>query len=63
MRIPGLKIRFYHWWIYRLYRWTWNPILRLRPEMVRMMAQALNAHVIAHEEWVKDLAAWKMEEK
>lgn len=27
-------IRFYHWWIYRLFRATWNPILRDRPVML-----------------------------
>lgn len=31
------KIRFYHWWAYRLYRWLWNPILEERPEMVKAM--------------------------
>lgn len=29
-----IRIRFYHWWIYKLYHWAWNPILRERPEMV-----------------------------
>lgn len=26
-----MKIRFYHWWIYRLFRWTWNPIFAAHP--------------------------------
>lgn len=31
------KIRFYHWWAYRLYRWLWTPILSERPSMVKAM--------------------------
>lgn len=22
------KPRFYHWWIYYIFMWTWNPIFR-----------------------------------
>ena len=25
------KIRFYHWWVYRLFHWMWNPIFRTNP--------------------------------
>ncbi len=30
-----MKIRFYHWWIRRLYFRTWSPLMAVRPEMVR----------------------------
>lgn len=30
-----MKIRFYHWWIYKLYYWFWTPILKTRPRMVQ----------------------------
>ena len=31
------KIRWYHWSVYYLYRWMWDPILIGRPGMVRCM--------------------------
>lgn len=34
-------IRFYHWWIYRLFHWTWNPLLRDRPTMTSWIAQQM----------------------
>lgn len=30
-----MKIRFYHWWIYKLYYKFWTPILEQRPDMVK----------------------------
>lgn len=30
-----MKIRFYHWWIYKLYYRIWNPIFTENPDMVR----------------------------
>lgn len=29
-----MKVRFYHWWIYRLFVYTWNPIFRDKPKML-----------------------------
>lgn len=34
-----MKIRFYHWWIYRLYYKYWTPILATHPDMVRAQVQ------------------------
>lgn len=42
----GTKIRFYHWWIYRLYYWAWTPILASRPDMIEEM-------INHHREWLK----------
>jgi hypothetical protein len=28
-----MKIRFYHWWLYSLFRWAWNPIFVEYPHM------------------------------
>jgi hypothetical protein len=58
--MTGLKIRFYHWWIYRLFRWTWNPILRLRPAMTGALIEAMQAHLEVHgdafEKWKQQQA-------
>lgn len=29
------KIRFYHWWVYKLYKYLWDPIFIERPEMLK----------------------------
>ena len=34
-----MKIRFWHWWIYRLYSWAWSPILTSNPAMVWGMTE------------------------
>jgi hypothetical protein len=30
-----MKIRFYHWWLYAVFAYVWNPIFASRPEMAR----------------------------
>lgn len=32
-----MSIRFYHWWLYRLFWKVWSPILSERPAMVRVI--------------------------
>jgi hypothetical protein len=39
-----MKIRWYHWLLYRLFRWAWNPILRERPGMVKMLSGYMSAY-------------------
>lgn len=33
------KIRWYHWAIYRVFRWAWNPLLRDRPGTVLALSK------------------------
>jgi hypothetical protein len=30
-----MKIRFYHWWVYWLFRRVWTPIFEAKPELAR----------------------------
>lgn len=38
-----MKIRFYHWWIYRLYRYVWTPIYRAKPDLFREVMEYQSA--------------------
>ena len=40
-----MKIRFYHWWVYKLYYYFWNPIFMERPSMVK-------AYIDHAQEWL-----------
>jgi hypothetical protein len=44
-----IKIRFYHWWIYKLYHKTWTPIFNANPQMV-------HAQVKWQTDWLKNNA-------
>jgi hypothetical protein len=35
------EIRWYHWAVYRLFRWFWNPLLRGSPGICRGLGKAL----------------------
>ena len=41
-----MKIRFYHWWVYRLYFWLWTPILIDKPQMTKGIHEFMG-------EWIK----------
>lgn len=45
-----MKIRFYHWWVYKLYFRLWSPILVERPEMVRGQVEWMTR-------WLDDIKA------
>jgi hypothetical protein len=34
-----MTIRFYHWWIYLLFRRVWNPIFRAKPHMAQLFIE------------------------
>jgi hypothetical protein len=34
-----MKIRFYHFWVYRLFHWVWTPIFKERPDMHRAFVE------------------------
>lgn len=45
-RVPTqnkIKIRWYHWMLYKVFFYVWNPILNQNPQMVRVILQHLNA--------------------
>lgn len=42
-----MKIRFYHWWIYKLYKYFWNPIYREKPIL-------LQAQIDHANKWIKE---------
>jgi|Laugrespbdmm15sd_2_1035082.scaffolds.fasta_scaffold09058_4 hypothetical protein len=37
-----MKIRWYHWMVYRLFRWVWNPIFEQNPQMTQFMVNHMN---------------------
>jgi hypothetical protein len=37
-----MKIRLWHWWVYRLYVYLWTPILKTRPGWVVYMRDHMN---------------------
>ena len=39
-----MKIRWYHWLIYRLFRYFWNPILIDRPGMCEYLADCMKSY-------------------
>lgn len=42
-----MKIRFYHWWIYKLYHKFWSPIFEDKPWLLK--------EVIRHQqEWIDE---------
>lgn len=43
-----MKIRFYHWWAYKLYFWLWTPILESRPAMVEAITNHMNRWLNKH---------------
>lgn len=40
-----MKIRFYHWWVYKLYFYLWTPIYEDKPEMIKGQVEWM-------EEWL-----------
>ena len=44
-----MKIRFYHWWVYRLFYYFWNPILTQNPQLARYIANNINGHIDQEE--------------
>jgi len=36
------KIRWYHWLVYRLFYWVWNPIFVARPDMARFFVEYMS---------------------
>ncbi len=43
-----MKIRWYHWTVYRLFWWTWNPILKTHPQMAAGMASHINQWLVSN---------------
>jgi hypothetical protein len=36
-----MKIRFYHWWVYKLFRLVWNPIFASNAKLTRHYASMI----------------------
>jgi hypothetical protein len=36
-----MKIRFYHWWVYKLFRLVWNPIFASNAKLTRHSASII----------------------
>lgn len=45
-----MKIRFYHWWIYKLYYRIWGPIYEYKPWLLREIVKEEQA-------WLEQLEA------
>lgn len=43
-----MKIRFYHMWVYKLFYYVWDPILRSRPDLVVLMQQHTDHWIRKH---------------
>jgi hypothetical protein len=37
-----MEIRWYHWMVYRLFHWVWNPIFEQNPQMTQFMVNHMN---------------------
>jgi hypothetical protein len=42
-----MKIRWYHWLVYKLFYRMWNPIFKSRPDMAKFFVDYMN-------QWVKE---------
>lgn len=54
--------RWWHRLIYRLYRWSWNPIFESRPELAAPIAHELQTHAVSRLGWdryTECLKAWE----
>ena len=40
------KVRWYHIAVYKLYFWVWQPLLKQRPDLVRMFRDH-------HDDWLR----------
>ena len=49
-----MKIRFYHWWVYRLYSYMWTPIFKRNPQMVRGMIDYMEGWLDQQEREIKE---------
>ena len=49
-----MKIRFYHWWIYKLYFKFWTPIFQDRPDMLKLITDGSNAWLEKKEQEALD---------
>lgn len=44
-----MRIRFYHYWVYRLWAYFWEPILRSRPDMAENLKWHLSTWIENNE--------------
>ena len=42
-----MKIRWYHWMVYRLFHWVWNPIFEHHPHLTQYMITHMS-------QWIED---------
>lgn len=52
-----MKIRWYHWLVYKLYYKVWGPILATRPDMVKLLHSYSAAWIAQHEQQIQDRRA------
>lgn len=50
-----MKIRFYHWWVYKLYYWVWSPIYESNPHLLKQVVKHQNAWLTDREEHYKNV--------
>lgn len=49
-----MKIRFYHWWIYKLFYKFWTPILKDRPDMLKLIIDNGNSWLVKKEDTAQE---------
>ena len=50
-----MKIRFYHWWVYKLYYWVWSPIYESNPHLLKEVVRHQNSWLKEREEYYKNV--------
>lgn len=45
-----MKIKFYHWWVYKLFYKVWNPIFETRPDLHKKFIGHGLSHISNREE-------------
>jgi hypothetical protein len=45
-----MQIKFYHWWVYKLFYLVWNPIFLARPDLHKKFIELGITHILNREE-------------
>ena len=45
-----MQIKFYHWWVYKLFYRVWNPIFAARPDLHQKFIELGITHILNREE-------------
>lgn len=43
------KVRFYHWWVYKLFYKMWEPLLKERPDLALFMQEYMKGYLEQEE--------------